>query len=105
MSAGFTPGPWWFSPHGAHGRVLEVEGLGEVTFPFGYIEAETQTPMFELGTVSGIKRAENTANAHLIAAAPELYEALALLVEPSDGHDKMNLKFALLALAKARGDI
>ncbi|BBC81250.1 hypothetical protein AcetOrient_orf04408 [Acetobacter orientalis] len=52
---------------------------------------------------------EAEANAHLIAAAPELYEALADLVKvlemafPSLDNTK-SVKSALSALAKARGE-
>lgn len=44
------------------------------------------------------------ANARMMAAAPELYEALVLLVGRSDGHDNMNRDFARKALAKALGE-
>ena len=47
------------------------------------------------------------ANAHLIAAAPELYEALANLINRMDGMDKMvhgdAIDAGFAALAKANG--
>ena len=108
MSEGWTPGPWWFSPHGAYGRTIAGE-----TFPFGYIEAESAMPIFELDTVHKIKRAELHANARLIAAAPELYAALEALLfrcefylgKWSAGYtDDAIMIAAGKALAKARGE-
>ena len=51
-------------------------------------------------------RAECNANAHLIAAAPELYDALeALLDSPyADPHGEKERMAARAALAKARGE-
>lgn len=45
---------------------------------------------------------ENKANAHLIAAAPDLYEALKKMVDACPFGDEP--KGALTALAKARGE-
>lgn len=80
-----TPGPWVirfdFNVFGGDGRLVASAG--------GH--ANNVTP---LGT-----DAENRANAHLIAAAPELLEALKLIVE----HFGDPLKVARAAIAKAEG--
>lgn len=67
----FTPGPWAIDPATRPAEVCTIYGLPEsetdgqgfayVRGALGYWEAEEE---------------ENMANAHLIAAAPELYEAL-----------------------------
>ena len=44
------------------------------------------------------------ANAHLIAAAPELYAELEAMVETFSGYQGMELKLAKAVLAKARGE-
>lgn len=50
---------------------------------------------------------EALANAHLIAAAPELYEALAELLDAIGGRESTDIfcKSAVAALAKARGEL
>lgn len=93
----FTPGPWGWDGErlvGLKGPVLDYaayEGMW-----FARYDAD-----------------EDTANAHLIAAAPDLYEALSLFLEvaeafseegsplPSDGP---SFDRARTALAKARGE-
>lgn len=57
-------------------------------------------------TALGYGASEAKANAHLIAAAPELYEALArLTAEFGDKSvDHENVRAAFAALAKARGE-
>jgi hypothetical protein len=87
MSAGFTPGPW------------------EVVTPF-----ESDTRYISARALSGgyVTRIVHSANdARLIAAAPELYEALAAMVAD---HKAIQCKQwpsferACAALAKARGE-
>jgi hypothetical protein len=94
----FTPGRWAF-------RALRGDdGLG-------YIEADGYD-IIHAG-VSDLSREENEANAHLIAAAPEMYEALVHFIEDPTFQvavggnpnvvDRM-LDHARAALAKARGE-
>lgn len=64
---------WIFEPHGGFGRTIAGE-----TMPFGYISEGVGQPIFELDH-PGIGRpdyAKMIAAATMIAAAPELYEAL-----------------------------
>ena len=69
---GHTPGPWAFEPHGAFGS----DFLGE-DWPLGYISREMpRVPIFALGPILELPTSELLANAHLIAAAPELLAAL-----------------------------
>lgn len=77
----FTPGPW--KPSRAHedfeGPMFDIDEEDAATYaarPFVRIEAATcdvasANDLFEF----------NAADAYLIAAAPELYEAVAMLVE------------------------
>jgi len=57
----FTPGPWLFSSYKSGTSVIVIDGKE-----------------FDVATVSYPNR---DANAHLIAAAPELYEALKAVLE------------------------
>ena len=69
-----------------------------------------KTDSHEVGI--GISEAEQRANAHLIAAAPDLYEALnriynKLLISDRDGESHISEEdgeMARTALAKARGE-
>ncbi len=59
--------------------------------------------------IGGSTMAERAANAHLIAAAPELYEALSSLLEiqprpPINESEKWQVRKAKAALTKARGE-
>jgi len=80
----WTPGPW----------SVRDEGFGEVVDSKGRGVADTAVDM--------------QANAHLVSAAPEMYEALEGLVDWLDGapvgegYERANE--ARDALAKARGD-
>ena len=108
MSAGFTKGPWWVSPN--------TTGSPEVRT---YREDETaDNHMRNSSTGASIAscigdhteertRDNRLANAHLIAAAPDMYEALeAMLGEyaPSDQVKNSAAVLARAALAKARGE-
>jgi hypothetical protein len=78
----WTPGPWQVEAGGFVGGPV---GYGRICQFWNKYEEDFQNP---------------EANARLIAAAPELYEALALYVE----HFGDPLKVARAALAKARGE-
>ena len=100
MSAQFTPGPWRTGP--AHVvRQQSVDGHGRRVTRF-VAEAVLSAPFVE---------GERDANARLIAAAPELYEApgelLGMLPRFSaDLHPVFAdaVRSARAALAKARGE-
>ena len=84
MSAQHTPGPWWHS------------GLEVGTVPM---------MMVKVANVSGANYEEAKANARLIAAAPDLLEALNALVAAHgsilDLRESDELKLARAAIAKA----
>lgn len=90
----FTQGPWLVNRYSVGVKVDFADGWFEIAKATVFNEGE--------------------ANAHLIAAAPELYEALeyalpylqACVPEPRDGAngDINCVKRALLAMAKARGE-
>jgi hypothetical protein len=65
MSGAWTPGPWRVNPKAAT-NVESANGRG-VAACGGYYD----------NTSNGAYAVENEANAHLIAAAPDLYAALA----------------------------
>ncbi len=96
----FTPGPWIACPDvGLQIPVASVakEGLKR-----------------NVSHVAGIRNGEGAANAHLIAAAPELYEACEILFKVTTGMMKQithsgfepgsPLGKCEAALAKARGE-
>ena len=108
----FTPGPWRFLEgkdydEGANvGRPLTVCGGNNDDLANVYSADDS--------TVS-VSRAEAVANAHLIAAAPDLYEALELLLatpeiadaDPRDKDEETQIaeRKARAALRKARGGV
>jgi hypothetical protein len=112
VSGAFTPGPWFAVPiqlrwHGARPPIFE-DGLW-------HIHEEADPEKCEIAVIDRgddhdpptRKRAE--ANARLIAAAPELYEALEDLAERMMGafpslKDTPEAQRANAALAKVRGE-
>lgn len=95
-----TPGPWKFDPaYATYGRYSRGE------------PAVIETPRGDIIIDQGVGRGhdEAKANARLIAAAPELYEALKAIF-PDDGHNESDgcedhraCLFARAALAKVEG--
>lgn len=86
----FTPGPWIVCPDvGLQIPVASVakEGLKR-----------------NVSHVAGIRNGEGAANAHLIAAAPDLYEALDNLENDDGSIPDHAWKLVQAALAKARGE-
>lgn len=104
----FTPGPWQTDPECGHESVLG---------PNGAMVADCA--IFGLSKQFRARGGDNVANAHLIAAAPDLYEALAALVSSitaitgDGGRRSWSVNAARLAeaydasipaLSKARGE-
>lgn len=89
MSEKFTPGPWWGEQDGASVVILAKQGPIRVS----------------------PGRANSEADAYLMIAAPELYEALQKMVStftmlPDDLTDPDSVMGrANAALAKARGEV
>jgi hypothetical protein len=101
MSAQHTPGPWVLL--GSH----ESEGFDCYWIkgqPSPFLRGFTK----EIASVSGPQGGEAEANAHLIAAAPELLEALEFLANVARATpgfpSPMALQQADRAIAKARGN-
>jgi len=98
MSAQHTPGPWVLEGHWS----IDDKPMG------GWISTKTPMPLFELGPVLGAPE-EMQANARLIAAAPDLLQALKWFIDDIDGtHTVMvdfdaNVDAARAAIAKALG--
>ena len=97
----WTKGPWPIKPTGDFKRIVIGDGL--VDGPGGYEVAEVYS--------DDCDRDEAMANAHLIAAAPDLYAALEWAAQNAEeseaGRDSewyANLERCNAALAKARGE-
>ena len=96
----FTPGPWSiFGP------------LSDKHEPAYRVSAERTLSLTVSPCPDGFVHGENKANAHLIAAAPELYEALEEIVENAVVYYEGSMDIyseaienARNALAKARGE-
>jgi len=90
----FTPGPW------------RKGDVGELMLKNKYREIISDDR--KIGLVYGIIDQDNNANANLIAAAPEMYAALEMVLNQSwDGPidaEHYARKQAAAALAKARGE-
>lgn len=102
MSSKHTPGPW--TAHAEPCRGLRTDGNGVVTAPCGDGVFVIAVP-----TLNEYRREECEANARLIAAAPELREALQaarpwLAVQRDDDAGRMVLGMIDAALAKATGE-
>ena len=108
MEAKFTPGPWSIAHDGNYPRIrkhFRTDHHMDVCGPVhGYMYADDET-------------ANQAANAHLIAAAPDMYEALESLIitqeyKEEHGKDKAyelarktSWNKVKAALAKARGEV
>ena len=92
--AKFTPGPWT-----SRGTVVFIGTHGQIE--------EDGSPAYGGFDIVGCPRPE--ANAHLIAAAPELYEALDMLMDATGPGDASQIlteerENIMALLAKARGE-
>jgi len=101
-----TPGPWWIERDERIATTWERQAPTSAARIFGH------SPPFALGEIVGLATTEE--NARLIAAAPEMLEALkklasldcctGYLVEPSDMETLWDgLDMARAAIAKAEG--
>lgn len=98
-----TPGPWIMQSKQKSARSRKWYEHGETITVLG-----CETGYFGIATVGGPSNPDMQdtmrANARLIAAAPELLEALeALLKEVSTYHKYPTMKMAKAAIAKAKG--
>ena len=92
MSAKHTPGPW---EHTGQGDIVGKEDNG---YGLGYVDV--------CGVYLRTVRGRTNANARLIAAAPELLEALIELADcgaEAWGEDRPCVRIARDAIAKATG--
>lgn len=99
----FTPGPWVAASHFAQGEggrtYIPVLRPGNDPVPLAVVHRD----------VDGYGKQEGEANAHLIAAAPELFAALAAIVKAgspslySTPHFDARLETARAVLARATG--
>lgn len=103
MSAGFTPGPWSIDPRHGGDKEIIVRQDGD---SWHRLQAAVDCDDCDLKMA--------IANAHLIAAAPELYDALEVICGGSEdvsntaiivGYEATTvLEQARAALARARGE-
>ncbi len=115
MTTKHTPGPWYC------GEPFEVFPGAGLRFHVSQAEGATYTPLYSdvahflAETIPGEKLEIQRANARLIAAAPELLDALeSILPMLADWHDEFPdhvgdkeapaVKAALTAIAKAKGE-
>jgi hypothetical protein len=77
MEAKHTPGPWWVDDMAYSARAVANRAA---TYPSGLSTDEKTAHMAAID-------AESAANAALIAAAPDMYEALAALVAAFDSRE------------------
>ena len=102
----FTPGPWcWGGMYGHESVRIEAEG-GRVV---GTVRDSERRGLDKNGMYIYEQTEEGRANARLIAAAPELYEALVCLLaraenELADPEDVHEVVFAKATISKARGE-
>lgn len=96
MEAKFTPGPW----------VIDAgfDGSGDFNQYWQVHDGSDAIVCSTMFCMAGNKEA----NAHLIAAAPDLYEALSDLLflcsQTADACGTQEVKVAYTALAKAKGE-
>lgn len=111
-----TPGPWLYTPSDewrTNGGEFAQWGEFKISAGSGDVMAPNY---YRVGSVSNVNNSdENEANARLIAAAPELLQALQKMVREfgydvvhpnglvHDEHDA--IQSAMLAIAKAGGEL
>ena len=94
----FTKGPWQILPEEADKDYIRIRGT---VLGGRYKVANVPTPVYE--GIHPREVDETRANAALIAAAPELFEALQAIADlPSHRQDECSV-LAKAAIAKAKG--
>ena len=108
----FTPGPWRISPHYDEKGKMHPSRWRGIYEPVPGQELGSLSCVLSIGIEGNVEDAwlqTSQANADLIAAAPELYEALDRwfpFIETEEGYapSKPWVEKARAALAKARGE-
>ena len=106
-SAQFTPGPWKLEYDDDDFAGTFTLCMATAIKNRGMYNANHLIDLYEGVWDDDIDFAETRANAQLISAAPELYEALKAISEDVDlalDSDSANLQRARAALARARGE-
>jgi hypothetical protein len=98
MSAQHTPGPWSIITSDTCDLYAGIESDNFSIVVIGYPEEDDD------GGVRGRTLEEATANAHLIAAAPDLLEALEAVMPYIVGDKCVPWQKAQSAIAKAKGE-
>lgn len=96
METKFTKGPWSIA-------VDEESNNVEIQAPNEWRSRIAGVSSWKGTGVAGFWAEEAAGNANLIAAAPELYEALEALLDDGGGNDDVRA-LGHAALAKARGE-
>ena len=105
MSNKHTPGPWEI-PHLADDNCMcDCSSVVEQRYAGGicHIHVDNGIKSISDGGNDCPPLDEAKANAHLIAAAPELLEALEVFVEITEGRGAVKLQ-AIAAITKAKGE-
>ena len=102
LGAAHQPGPWWVTNLG-HTPWTDALAIGYGPNRLGDYDESG----FIAYTTRGFEDGPSWANAHMLAAAPELFDALKAFVDAGDGHDDFTDLWpqARAALAKARGKV
>lgn len=106
-TAKHSPGPWLFHPSAVSFTQVEcADGTrpGRLAASI-YHPMNPRRPMIRVGATTDDDAAEVVANARLVAAAPELLEALKEAVEIIENHTMFDGSKAYAAIAKAEGKL
>ncbi len=99
----FTPGPWMVEPHSDTDEVINVVSEYEV-LPDGKKRAHWIAELdaqIDFDSDVDVQLDRVNANAHLIASAPSLYEALKAMVGAVDDLGDFSGSYSLVPLAAA----
>lgn len=96
----FTPAPWFAVGHEHYiDVVIKWPDSDEI-----HQHCPTVASVFFSSTINGYDKDVASANANLIASAPDLYEALLFAMESIDPDNRDAFETCNAALAKARGE-